>query len=233
VENQIVVMMGAMHYGATASIGMVATHPDHQRKGYAHFLMTHLLTELEQRGATITFLDATVAGVPLYLKLGFQPDGRSYRFDLPHTPLTEPYPAGVRPMREADLPALVTFDRDYFGGDRSQVLSGMFRRYPDRGVIAYDDQHRITGYGIGQRLMIGPWVAKDETVAEVVLRALLTFPYDEPPRVIFSSGSLQAIALVKRYGGVQLRDIQHMRRGGDRDPRQLEHLYAQASFMAG
>ncbi|HJY33754.1 MAG TPA: GNAT family N-acetyltransferase [Vicinamibacterales bacterium] len=55
-------------------VALVATHPDHQRRGYADAAMRHALAvAAETHGERPTFLHATDAGRPVYARMGYAP----------------------------------------------------------------------------------------------------------------------------------------------------------------
>ena len=55
-------------------VALVATHPDHQRRGYAGAAMRHALAvAAEAHGDGPTFLHATDAGRPVYARMGYAP----------------------------------------------------------------------------------------------------------------------------------------------------------------
>lgn len=57
-----------------AEIHMICTHPDHQRKGIAEDLMTHMTKELQNRCVTLIHLEVShqnKGAISLYKKLGF------------------------------------------------------------------------------------------------------------------------------------------------------------------
>jgi ribosomal protein S18 acetylase RimI-like enzyme len=54
-------------------VGMVATHPDHRRKGYAEAVMWLALQQAQRAtGASRTVLHATDAGFPIYRRMGYR-----------------------------------------------------------------------------------------------------------------------------------------------------------------
>jgi ribosomal protein S18 acetylase RimI-like enzyme len=66
--------------GGTLYVGLVATHPEHGRKGYAEHVMRHALHEgFEALGLRRSILHATDAGHPVYAAMGFEDTAR---FDL-------------------------------------------------------------------------------------------------------------------------------------------------------
>jgi GNAT superfamily N-acetyltransferase len=59
-------------HGDYVGIWAMGTHPDHQRKGIGHALLTHAMEHHRRRGAPKAyFLGATPSGQPLYRKIGY------------------------------------------------------------------------------------------------------------------------------------------------------------------
>jgi GNAT superfamily N-acetyltransferase len=58
--------------GNTAGITVMATPPEHQRKGMGRALLTHVISDYRSRGVERFYLAATEAGRPLYASLGFE-----------------------------------------------------------------------------------------------------------------------------------------------------------------
>ena len=64
-----VMMVDGLRY-----VALVATHPAHQRRGYADAAMRHALAVAAQaHGEQPTFLHATDAGRPVYARMGYAP----------------------------------------------------------------------------------------------------------------------------------------------------------------
>jgi GNAT superfamily N-acetyltransferase len=59
--------------GNTAGISLMATPPEHQRKGMGRALLTQVIDDYRGRGVERFHLTATEAGRPLYASLGFEP----------------------------------------------------------------------------------------------------------------------------------------------------------------
>ena len=59
--------------GNTAGISLMATPPQHQRKGLGRALLTQVIDDYRGRGVERFHLGATEAGRPLYVSLGFEP----------------------------------------------------------------------------------------------------------------------------------------------------------------
>ena len=58
--------------GDTAGISLMATPPEHQRKGMARALLSQVIDDYRRRGVERFHLGATEAGRPLYTSLGFE-----------------------------------------------------------------------------------------------------------------------------------------------------------------
>lgn len=58
--------------GDTAGISLMATPPEHQRKGVGRALLCQVIDDYRRRGVTRFHLGATEAGLPLYASLGFE-----------------------------------------------------------------------------------------------------------------------------------------------------------------
>jgi len=137
----------------------------------------------------VPVLDATPAGRPVYLRLGFR-DCWSMRRLVGHQPLQlrnrdDANSAGIRPLRSSDWPALLAYDRAVFGGDRAALLRRLAERAPEAALVA-ERSGGIAGFLFGRdgRVMtqLGPLAAEDAETAEALLRhALLVQP---PPCAI-------------------------------------------------
>jgi GNAT superfamily N-acetyltransferase len=71
-EDQPVSATAAFPVDGTIYIALVATHPDHQRKGYAEATFRHVVTEAKRiMGDLPLTLHASEAGKPVYANMGF------------------------------------------------------------------------------------------------------------------------------------------------------------------
>ncbi len=232
-DGEIVGVVGAVDYGAFASIGMMGVHPRVRRQGIALKLMRHLVGWLDARNCPIAFLDATEAGAPLYEKLGFIDDGHTLRFKREEHAAGAPPYSYVRRLGVDDLPAITGFDASIFGARRAAVLAALYQKYPDRAFMMQAGGGETAGYLFAQSRTIGPWCATTPAVAEALLQVALSLDFDALPRVICPASNANGEAMLSRYGFVPERDLRHMRRGGSADPRDCKKLYAQVSFALG
>ncbi len=71
--------------GNTAGISLMATLPEHQRKGMGRALLTQVIDDYRSRGVDRFYLTATEAGRPLYASLGFEPIAELSAWVLGHS----------------------------------------------------------------------------------------------------------------------------------------------------
>lgn len=224
-------LAGAVDYGPFAYIGMMAVHPGHQRRGVGQALVERLLAWLEQRGCPMAVLDASDAGEPLYRRLGFVTDDKTYLFVNDDCARRAALPERVRPIEAADLPALAALDAPLFGAARPAALELIWREQAGRGFLAQGADGQPEGFLIAQEQLLGPWVARTPAAAEALLAAALTLPFDGSPRAQLSTGNGDATRILLRAGFSPLFGLSHMRYGGA--PRGRSQIYGQTSFSLG
>jgi GNAT superfamily N-acetyltransferase len=148
-----------------ATIGMVLVAPDQQGKGLGRLLMQALLDAAPARAV---MLNATLAGLALYEKLGFRPIGMIHQHQgtiakIPSCSAKADHP---RPSNNAELTAL---DQAAFGAPRSALIALLHAeaelRATPRGFAARRP------FGRGET--IGPVVAETEDEAIAFVAALL------------------------------------------------------------
>ena len=159
-------------YGnAFAWVSMVLVTAPSRRARIGTRILEACCTELTQRGL-VAVLDATPAGEQVYRPLGFEPlfgltrrqgagDGRGG------------VPAGIRLMRESDLPVVADIDAAAFGARRSFLLENFFRRAPHLAFVTEDSE----GFALARpgriATQLGPIVAANEATAAALLGAAL------------------------------------------------------------
>jgi RimJ/RimL family protein N-acetyltransferase len=128
-ENRLVgVVSTTVHNGEVAWIGMMLVHRDFRRQGIGKQLMTTALDFLDEQVPCIK-LDATPAGRPVYLKLGFQEEGALNRWYRGGPP--KPFPdlgldsAAIQRIQQWQEIAEV--DQRAFGVDRGTWCQALAR----------------------------------------------------------------------------------------------------------
>ncbi len=150
------------NYGAAATIGMVLVDPAHQGQGIGRRLMVAVL---ERTGARALMLNATIAGMALYRRLGFHPTGRIAQ----HQGVLSAFEC-TNAIEAPDLPSLQALDARAFGAERP----GFYANLTDFTAIRLADS---PGFALRRRFgrgeVIGPVVAASETDAIALVGASL------------------------------------------------------------
>jgi ribosomal protein S18 acetylase RimI-like enzyme len=182
----LIASTAAIACGAVSVIGNVIVREDRQRRGLGRRVMTAALAWLQERGVRSVFLDATVEGRPLYIKLGFVAYGLSWFGDVVVVELRRTVlrarGEGVRVAQwpAAELGRLAALDAAAFGGDRLGLIARLLRQAHTALYVAEDQTGEPTGYALARPLEepsigvhIGPWVARDVRAAAAALEAAL------------------------------------------------------------
>ncbi len=162
--------------GRFAWIAMILVTAHWQRRGLASNLMRRCIARAEALNL-VPGLDATEAGRPVYLPLGFQDIYPLTRWqadpaDVTHANLG----AGVRPMLAGDLGAVAAWDAGIFGAPRGDLLAHLHCRCPGRAFLLQRGGE-IQGFVLARdgRLaaQIGPLSANSADGAVALLHAAL------------------------------------------------------------
>jgi predicted N-acetyltransferase YhbS len=224
--------VGAVDYGGFAYVGMMAVRPDAQRRGIGRALMQDVLAWIARRGTATVLLDATPAGAPLYASLGFESEDDACFYTRvagagPTAPTGDSIALGVD-----DVERLGRLDTPIFGANRERLLGLWLAAYPGRafGVLGQDGE--LAGFVIAQEQRIGPWVARDAAIAEVLLTAARSLPFAGAPTVIAPGVNTAVRAMLSRHGFSQTGRTRHMRRG-PAVPRERASICGQVAYAAG
>ncbi len=182
-EKQIVGTVCAINYKHTVAwIGMMLVDKEFRGRGISKLLLNETIHRLE-KCASIK-LDATPAGRPVYLKLGFMDEYKLYRMIHPSVTeisLSPGSPEAVQAgqavqavqVRPGDLPELAEFDRNVFGADRAALMKHMYENYPELAWLIREN-NKIVGFCLGRRgvkyTQIGPVYASSEAIAKSLIR---------------------------------------------------------------
>jgi GNAT superfamily N-acetyltransferase len=232
---------GATHYSSFSSfssfsyIGMLGVLPSMQGHGIGRAIMEALLQRVEERGCPTVLLDASNAGIRLYTQLGFVEDDKAVLLQRDDILQVMPpvYDGTITPIQESELPDLVAFDAPLFGAARAHVLASYLADDPQRAFAARDTHGTISGFLIAQAGMLGPWMAVNAEVAELLLIHALALPFQKAPGVIIPAMNRPAAKLLQHYGFMQQRALAHMRLGPPVSGRDRHMIYGQASFAIG
>jgi ribosomal protein S18 acetylase RimI-like enzyme len=180
-DGRIVATTATLPFGGRfAWISMVLVAGEYRRRGLATQLMRLAMEELASAGL-VPVLDATPDGRAVYRRLGFEDSWgfhRLIRRERQGAAPTLPAPAGVtiRPVTDADWPALCAYDAAAFGADRGAVLAGLRGRLPAADLVA-TRAGGIAGFLLGRdgarAGQTGPLIADDAAIAQALLARAL------------------------------------------------------------
>jgi GNAT superfamily N-acetyltransferase len=218
-DDRLVATTTLLAYGCDlAWVGMVLTHADYQRRGYARLLVTAALELAAVRDIRTVKLDATDQGRPLYESLGFTEEQPIERW-LGHPKIDTPAGAefGPSPLFQLDLAA--------FGADRSRFLNTLGRSMIVGGAFAMKRAGAHSHY-------LGPCTARGTDSAAHVIRGVLATEPEAPWLWDILPANEPARALAEQLGFQPVRRLTRMVRGpslrGDESM-----VYAIAGFEAG
>ena len=162
-------------FGSVAWIAMVLVESQVRGRGIGKALVEHVLSFVDQHGATSVRLDATSLGQPLYERLGFVPQyplmrfGGTLSFEAPLADVR--IDSDIIEAAEIDYAAILKLDQSITGTDRRTFLHALFNeRRKDVRIIKHDGE--IEGYVTVRQgsdaLQIGPCIATADA-AEALL----------------------------------------------------------------
>jgi GNAT superfamily N-acetyltransferase len=226
----IIAATSAIVAGPVGVIGNVITRPGLRGRGLGRAVMSTTLAWLRESGARSVLLDATSAGRPLYQKLGFVAQERSW---IAHASLTSldldtlrerAGTSHVRLRSLDELPVIAALDQAAFGGNRLELLR-LVASVADCWLYTAGDGAGPDGYLLVRALepprmgvRLGPWLAKTSEVGAALVAAALRpdAPWqagivgDNEPQVSFSTSAAgaEALSLFESIGGtLELDDV--------------------------
>jgi GNAT superfamily N-acetyltransferase len=165
-----------------AWIGMMVVAVGYRGQGFGQRLLARALEFLDRSGISCVKLDATPEGRGLYEKHGFVDERAVERWALAR-------PAGAQASAETvprirsgqgqltpPIEDVLVLDAELFGADRRDLLRSLAADAPDLAVVLERDAELI-GYAFGRRGLradhLGPWMARDECTADLLLTSFL------------------------------------------------------------
>jgi GNAT superfamily N-acetyltransferase len=165
-EDQPAGVVTTLTYGVElAWIGMALVHPDYRRRGIGHKLLERAVEYLRDRGIQTIKLDATPAGRPTYLKLGFKDESTFTRWEG-----SSLCPPG-RDFHAWELAPIYELDIAAFGVCRARLLTSLARQ----SQFSLTDGNQ--GHGMLRRgsraYYLGPVTAQSDAHGLEIVEALL------------------------------------------------------------
>jgi len=153
-----------------ATVGMIIVSPDHQGAGLGRRVMQELLAQAEGRSL---LLYATVAGKPLYERLGFAPYGEVSQYQGEALQAAAPVLSdgmSLRAALPADMAEVKRLDRAASGLAREALLAAL----QEQGeCVLLERAGKAVGFSIlrrfGRGLVVGPVIADNDQDARTLV----------------------------------------------------------------
>lgn len=222
-EQHIVATTTVVSYGRQlAYIGMVLTHPDYRRLGFARRLMRHALAYVRECGIVTVKLDATDAGRPLYEALGFRSEQAIERWIRRGGAASHDC---IAPSAAVDLPEI---DMEACGYDRSTLIHRLGTRsyrVSDSSAYVLCRPGRLNAY-------LGPCVAQSPSDARRGIASVLQTAATAGWYWDLFPNNTHAAKIATEFGFTRDRLLTRMVLGPDWRGRE-EWIYAIAGFELG
>jgi ribosomal protein S18 acetylase RimI-like enzyme len=229
---------GATIMGTAGYIGLVGVDPACQRRGIALTLMRSLIAWLRERGCSTILLDASDAGKPLYLRLGFLIGDtvsvwrRQERLTLPPLPREA---VAIRPYQERDLPEIIALDAHGYGAPRDRVIEAFITDDPGLASVARGRDGALQGYLIVQPEFheLGPWLAATPDAARALFVDAIARHGALIESVIAPDANHHAAEILRSSGFAPTRTLAHMRLGAPLPSSRRQTIYGQINLALG
>ncbi|MDQ2148681.1 GNAT family N-acetyltransferase [Alcaligenaceae bacterium C4P045] len=173
-----------------ATVGLVIVSPQHQGRRVGRCLMAAVLEPLGDRDVT---LFATPEGRGLYARLGFTAIGEARQHQgvaVPTPMMAMEHGECLRAATRRDLTALVALDTVARGMPRDRLIAALIEA---ADTVVLDSPDGVQGFAtvrrFGRGMMIGPVVAPDVAVAQVLIAYWLNRHVNRFVRIDVDSGS--------------------------------------------
>jgi GNAT superfamily N-acetyltransferase len=196
-------------FGDTGWIGGLGVEPGSRRRGIASQLTAQVVEWLRERGARTLLLQATAQGRPVYEQLGFVAEGGYRMWSVPPARRAQRRmgAAGLRPLRAADLDAVLELDRAVTGEDRSLPVRAAWAS----GGYALEDGEGLRGYHLHTPWGPGPTVAADAEAGLALIDAAQR--QDESVRMGVPEANRHAVDAMLARGYEEVAGTERMRLG--------------------
>ncbi len=196
-------------YGKLGWIGYLIIDTHHRNVGIGTLLMKNALDYLFASGAETVKLEAVPEISDLYRKMGFKDEYDSLRFSTIKTSRSTQiaYETRITPVEETDQ--MASLDQKYFGANRANVLTRLFREFPEFAFVAKDGASLI-GYAMLRPMQkghrIGPLVCRPDrpdAIVALLEKCIEAIPKRSPIFIGVPEPNKTATEVLRRLGFAQ------------------------------
>jgi ribosomal protein S18 acetylase RimI-like enzyme len=228
-EGQIVGTVASIQYGReVAWISMMIVAEAFRGRGISKLLLNTLIGRLRSHASGTIKLDATPAGRPVYLKLGFREEYVIHRFIHDRLPEPKHLPGHdlVHSLTRQDRLAAIKLDRHIFGAERQALVDRLHNESP-ACVIKREDQIAAYAFGRKGRMydQIGPVGGERFEDIRPLLSVFMQALAGRAVVVDVPADKTALIEWLRELGFVHQRFLYRMFLEKNRAPGRLESLY--------
>lgn len=228
-DKRIVGTVTAINYANTVAwIGMMLIDRDYRGRGISKLLMLDTIDKLKK--CKSIKLDATPAGKPVYLKLGFKIEYTLYRMTNPSASKVSKgdHPIDTEKIRPGDIPEIAAFDKRVFGADRTELITSLYEDCPESAWLIREN-NRVSGFCLGRKgqnfTQIGPVYTSSESAAEALIRSAINQITGRALVVDIPAAKSETKAWLEGCGFISQRPFDRMYLRNNPHPGIIENLY--------
>ena len=228
-DDRIVGTITAINYANTVAwIGMMLVDRDYRGRGISKLLLLDAIDKLSN--CKSIKLDATPAGRPVYLKLGFIDEYTLHRMTNPSVSKISQSdnPVETEKMRPGDIPKVAAFDKKVFGADRTALITSLYEGCPESTWLIKEN-NRVAGFCLGRHgqnfTQIGPVNASSKKHAEALIRSAINQMTGRALVVDIPAERSETKAWLDACGFISQRPFERMYLSKNPHPGIIENLY--------
>ena len=228
-DNRIVGTITAINYANTVAwIGMMLVDRDYRGRGISKLLLLDAIDKLKK--CKSIKLDATPAGRPVYLKLGFIDEYTLYRMTNPSVSKISlnDDPFKTEQIKPTDIPEIAAFDKKVFGADRTDLIRGLYETCPELAWLIKEN-NRVAGFCLGRRgqnfTQIGPVYASSAKGAQALIRSAINQITGQAVVVDIPAERSETERWLEACGFISLRPFERMYLHNNPHPGIIENQY--------
>lgn len=228
-DDHIVGTITAINYANTVAwIGMMLVDRDYRGRGISKLLLLDAIDKLKK--CKSIKLDATPAGRPVYLKLGFIDEYTLYRMTNPSVSIISlsDDPVQTEQIKPGDIPEIAGFDKKVFGADRTELIRRLHETCPELAWTIKENR-RVTGFCLGRKgqnfTQIGPVYALSAKGAKALIRSAINQITGQAVVVDIPAARSETERWLETCGFISQRPFERMYLNNNPHPGNIDNQY--------